>query len=132
MEYVIMFFRDVLDGPLYIVVAIIAGIFVCSCIGYLAEQSENRRKQDEQKKNEYVSVSNQNTTSIKNEQSINNNATNTVQNVQSVVNQNSTVQKQAINQNNNIGSIQPEINQNSIPNINSQNLQSTIQETPKI
>ena len=38
MNFVILFFRDVLDGPLYIVVAILCGILICSCIGYLGER----------------------------------------------------------------------------------------------
>ena len=38
MDLFITFFRDVLDGPAYIVVAIIAGILICSCIGYLGER----------------------------------------------------------------------------------------------
>ena len=44
MDLVITFFRDVLDGPLYIVVAIICGILICSCIGYLGEQYLNKQK----------------------------------------------------------------------------------------
>lgn len=44
MDFVITFFRDVLDGPLYIVVAIICGILICSCIGYLGEQYLNKEK----------------------------------------------------------------------------------------
>lgn len=38
MDFIISFFRDVLDGPLYIVVAILCGILICSCIGYLGER----------------------------------------------------------------------------------------------
>ena len=43
MEMVITFFRDTLNGPLYIAVAIICGILACSCIGYLAEQHELKK-----------------------------------------------------------------------------------------
>lgn len=49
MDFIIGFFRDVLDGPLYIIVTIICIILICSCIGYLAEQSINKKK----KKQEY-------------------------------------------------------------------------------
>ena len=38
MDFIISFFRDTLDGPLYIVIAILCGILICSCIGYLGEQ----------------------------------------------------------------------------------------------
>ena len=44
MDFIIMFFRDILDGPLYIIVAIISGILICSCIGYMAEVSLNKKK----------------------------------------------------------------------------------------
>lgn len=48
MDFIITFFRDILDGPLYITVAVISGILICSCIGYLAERSimkKNAKKQ---------------------------------------------------------------------------------------
>lgn len=45
MDFIITFFRDVLDGPVYIVVAIICGILICSCIGYLGEQYLNKQKE---------------------------------------------------------------------------------------
>ena len=38
MDFIISFFRDFLDGPLYIVVTVICVILICSCIGYLGEQ----------------------------------------------------------------------------------------------
>lgn len=44
MKFIITFFRDILDGPLYIVVSIISVILICSCIGYLAETSLNKKK----------------------------------------------------------------------------------------
>ena len=47
MDFVIVFFRDVLDGPLYIAIVVINSILICSCIGYLAEQSLNRKKAKE-------------------------------------------------------------------------------------
>lgn len=53
MDFIITFFRDILDGPVYIIVAIISGILICSCIGYLAEVSINKRKAKEQYDNEH-------------------------------------------------------------------------------
>ena len=44
MDYIITFFRDILDGPLYIVVVIVCAILICSCIGYLGEQYLNKKK----------------------------------------------------------------------------------------
>ena len=44
MDIIISFFRDTLSGPLYIVVLIICVILICSCIGYLAEVSLNKKK----------------------------------------------------------------------------------------
>ena len=43
MDIIVVFFRDILDGPLYIIVALISGILFCSCIGYLAEQNNSRK-----------------------------------------------------------------------------------------
>lgn len=44
MDFMIVFFRDILDGPLYIVVASICSILICSCIGYLGERYLNEKK----------------------------------------------------------------------------------------
>lgn len=44
LDFIITFFRDVLDGPLYTGVAITCGILICSCIGYLGEQYLNNQK----------------------------------------------------------------------------------------
>lgn len=52
MDFIIVFFRDILDGPVYVVVAIICGILICSCIGYLAEKRINKKKE----KNRYAEV----------------------------------------------------------------------------
>ncbi|MCI8346721.1 MAG: hypothetical protein HFJ12_02090 [Bacilli bacterium] len=57
MDFIITFFRDVLDGPLYIVIAVIAGILICSCIGYLAERSIERKKERTQYEQEHFNVS---------------------------------------------------------------------------
>lgn len=54
MEIIITFFRDVLNGPAYIVVAIISGILICSCIGYLAEKKINEKKE----RSKYVQIDN--------------------------------------------------------------------------
>ena len=45
MDSFVIFFRDTLDGPLYIVVVIVAVILLFACIGYLAEKSINRKKE---------------------------------------------------------------------------------------
>ena len=44
MECVIVFFRDILSGPLYYVIAVINSILICSCIGYLGERYLNEKK----------------------------------------------------------------------------------------
>lgn len=47
MNFIIAFFRDVLDGPLYIVVVVLCSILICSCIGYLGEQYLNKKKSNQ-------------------------------------------------------------------------------------
>ena len=37
MENIIHFFRDILDGPLYVIVVIISILLLCVCIGYLID-----------------------------------------------------------------------------------------------
>lgn len=44
MEFIIVFFRDILDGPIYIVVCIFCLLMICSCIGYLGERYLNKKK----------------------------------------------------------------------------------------
>ena len=44
MDFIIVFFRDILSGPLYIAIVVINSILICSCIGYLGEQYLNRKK----------------------------------------------------------------------------------------
>lgn len=56
MDFIITFFRDILDGPLYIIVAIISGILICSCIGYLAERSINKKKEKQKYEQEHYDV----------------------------------------------------------------------------
>ena len=62
MDIVISFFRDSLDGPVYIVVVVVAVILFFACIGYLAEKSINTKKE----KAKYAEVENDSTTSIDN------------------------------------------------------------------
>lgn len=52
LDFIVTFFRDILDGPLYIVVVILNIILICSCIGYLGERYLNNKK----KKESYVTV----------------------------------------------------------------------------
>ena len=56
MKFVIIFFRDILNGPLYIITSVICGILICSCIGYLAEQAQIKKKEEEAE-DQYVDVS---------------------------------------------------------------------------
>lgn len=44
MDIIVTFFRDILDGPLYIIVALLSGFFFCACIGYLAEKSQLKKQ----------------------------------------------------------------------------------------
>ena len=44
MDFVIVFFRDILNGPLYYVITVINSILICSCIGYLGERYLNEKK----------------------------------------------------------------------------------------
>lgn len=56
MDFIVVFFRDVLDGPLYIAIVIINSILICSCIGYLADNYLKRKKSNDEYNNTYVSV----------------------------------------------------------------------------
>ena len=57
MDFFITFFRDILDGPVYMVVAIICGILFCSFIGYLAEVHFNKKKQALEYQSTHANVS---------------------------------------------------------------------------
>ena len=60
----IEFFRDVLDGPLYYVVVVLAIIFIMAIIGFIME----RKQLEKEAKGKVAFVSrNQNTTSANNE-----------------------------------------------------------------
>lgn len=43
MENIIHFFRDILDGPLYVIVVIISILLLCVCIGYLIYVRQKRQ-----------------------------------------------------------------------------------------
>ena len=43
MENIIHFFRDILDGPLYVIVVIISFLLLCVCIGYLIDVRQKRQ-----------------------------------------------------------------------------------------
>ena len=58
MDFVVVFFRDILDGPLYIVVVIINSILICACLGYLADNYLKRKQAEEDYNNTYTSVTN--------------------------------------------------------------------------
>lgn len=64
MDFLIVFFRDVLDGPLYIAIAIINSILICSCIGYLGEQYLNRKKSQADFNSTYASIGNSNGSNV--------------------------------------------------------------------
>lgn len=73
MDFIIGFFRDVLDGPLYVITTIINIILICSCIGYLAEQSLNKKKQKEQYDNTHANIENKADNDLQNQIDLNNN-----------------------------------------------------------
>lgn len=56
MDIIVVFFRDILDGPLYIIIFILNTIFICSCIGYLGEQYLNNKKQKEKFEQSHVDI----------------------------------------------------------------------------
>ena len=43
MENIIHFFRDILDGTLYVIVVIISILLLCVCIGYLIDVRQKRQ-----------------------------------------------------------------------------------------
>ncbi len=59
MDFVIVFFRDVLDGPLYIAVSVVCSILICSCIGYMGERYLEEKKQGEEFASKHVSADDQ-------------------------------------------------------------------------
>lgn len=57
MDFVIVFFRDVLNGPLYIAVCVVCSILICSCIGYMGEKYLVEKKEGEDFVAKHASVS---------------------------------------------------------------------------
>ncbi len=57
-EIFITFFRDILDGPLYIVIVVVFSILIASSIGYLGERYLDNKKKKQFIKNTYVEVNN--------------------------------------------------------------------------
>jgi hypothetical protein len=60
MDIFVTFFRDVLDGPLYIIVVIINLILICSCIGYLGEKRLKKKEAKAIYEKTYAQVNNPN------------------------------------------------------------------------
>ncbi len=56
MDFIVVFFRDILDGPLYIAIVVINSILICSCIGYLADNYLKRKQAQENYNNTYATV----------------------------------------------------------------------------
>ena len=134
MEFIITFFRDILDGPIYVVVAIICVILICSCIGYLAETSLNKKKEKQKYDETHATVSaNQNIAAPTQDtvnQTVSPNVPNSVNTVSSVENMNQSynptmVQNQVPNmsQPSILNMSQPSVpnmSQPSVPNLNAQ------------
>lgn len=58
MDFIITFFRDILDGPLYVTVVILNSILICSCIGYLAEVYLTKRNEKKKYDSTHVAIEN--------------------------------------------------------------------------
>ena len=58
MNVFINFFRDVLDGPVYITVAIISVILICAGIGYFAERKQKREVEEKKFEDTHVKIKN--------------------------------------------------------------------------
>lgn len=61
-DFVINFFRDTLDGTLYVIVSVLCGILICSCIGYLGEQYLKKKESEKQFNETHVVVNDLNPT----------------------------------------------------------------------
>ena len=61
-EFVINFFRDTLDGPVYVIVSVLCGILICSCIGYLGEQYLKKKESEKEFNETHAVVSDANPT----------------------------------------------------------------------
>ena len=126
MEFIITFFRDILDGPIYVVVAIICVILICSCIGYLAETSLNKKKEKQKYDETHATVSaNQNIAAPTQDtvnQTVSTNVPNSVNTVSSVENMNQSynptmVPNQVLTMSQ---PLIPNMSQPSVPNLNAQ------------
>lgn len=69
MDFIITFFRDVLDGPLYTVVSLICGILICSCIGYLGEQYLKKKESEKEYNDTHAVISDTNSNNVNTVQS---------------------------------------------------------------
>lgn len=65
MDIILTFFRDVLDGYTYIIVSIVSGILICSCIGYLAEVNINKQKLKKKYEESHTKIEDGNQTNTK-------------------------------------------------------------------
>lgn len=81
MDIVISFFRDVLDGPLYIAIVVIGVILICAGIGYFAEKSQIARKKKKDFDAVHVTISDPTTQNI---QSMNNATTSNTVSAQNI------------------------------------------------
>lgn len=123
MEFLLWFFRDFLDGPLYIIVLIINIILICAGIGYFAEKSQIQKKKRQESDNNFVSVSNPTIQSINTNNNFVNQDINTnsnvingnIQNAVAVNNNYVPYNNQVTNQNN-ITSQNTNFNNNYVPN----------------
>lgn len=126
MEFIITFFRDILDGPIYIVVAIICVILICSCIGYLAETSLNKKKEKQKYDETHATVSaNQNIAAPTQDtvnQTVSPNVPNSINTVSSVENMNQSYNPTMVP--NQVPTMSqpsiPNMSQPSVPNLNAQ------------
>ena len=71
LDFIISFFRDILDGSLYIIVSVICGILICSCIGYLGEQYLNKQKKKKEFDETHTGVVNTMPVALNNSNSVN-------------------------------------------------------------
>ena len=56
LDLIISFFRDILSGPLYIVVVVISVIGIMACSGYLAEATLKQKELEKKQKEMYAHV----------------------------------------------------------------------------
>lgn len=127
MKILLWFFRDFLDGPLYIIVLIINTILICAGIGYFAEKSQIQKKKKQEFDNNYVSISNPTTNNNFVNQDINTNSNvinGNIKNAVAINNNYAPYNNQVTNQNS-ITSQNINFNNNYVPNngVTTQNTQ---------